>query len=53
MLQNNFCYVETSDADLLYQLCSKSLTHQTDFAFAVNNVRSLCLAPNKNDFVLS
>ena len=31
VLKNGFIYVETLDANLLYQLCSKPLTHQTDF----------------------
>ena len=31
LLKNGFAYVETSDANLLYQLRSNPLTHQTDF----------------------
>ena len=30
-LKNGFTYVETSDGNLLYQLCSNPLTHQTEF----------------------
>ena len=31
ILRNDFLYVETSNANLLYQLRSKPLTHQRDF----------------------
>ena len=31
VLKNGFFYVESSDANLLYQLRSKPLTHQRDF----------------------
>ena len=31
VLKNGFVYVETSDTNLLYQLCSKPLSHQRDF----------------------
>ena len=31
MLKNGFVYAEISDANLLYQLSLKSLTHQRDF----------------------
>ena len=31
VLKNGFVYVETSDANLLYQLRSKPLIHQRDF----------------------
>ena len=47
VLKNGFVYVETSDANLLYQLRSKPLTHQRDFDLR------LCLVPNKIVFVLS
>ena len=31
VLKNDFVYVKTSDANLLYQLHSKPLTHHRDF----------------------